>query len=108
MPGKGKRAVDGVFKSWAKRFWKWLSGLGTLDVILAVTFGFFLWFNGRMLHIYETQGSMPESYAVAVIGATIGECGICGWIRTTKDKAKKLKDKSSHDTAPQDEDGAAG
>lgn len=29
---------------------------------------------------------MPESYACAVVAATIGECGICGWIRTTKDK----------------------
>lgn len=29
---------------------------------------------------------MPETYACAVVAATIGKCGICGWIRTNKDK----------------------
>ena len=34
---------------------------------------------------------MPETYACAVVAATIGECGICGWIRTNKDKKQDLK-----------------
>lgn len=34
---------------------------------------------------------MPETYACAVVAATIGECGICGWIRTTKDKRQDRK-----------------
>ena len=29
---------------------------------------------------------LSETYACAVVAATIGECGICGWIRTNKDK----------------------
>ncbi len=32
---------------------------------------------------------IPESYACAVIAATIGECGICGWIRTNKDRRRE-------------------
>ena len=36
--------------------------------------------------------SFPESYACAVIAATIGECGICGWIRTNKDRRRELLD----------------
>ena len=34
---------------------------------------------------------MPETYACAVVAATIGECGICGWIRTNKDKKQDRK-----------------
>lgn len=40
---------------------------------------------------YRSCGSMPETYACAVVAATIGECGICGWIRTTKDKRQDRK-----------------
>jgi hypothetical protein len=32
---------------------------------------------------------IPESYACAVVAATIGECGICGWIRTNKDRRRE-------------------
>lgn len=32
---------------------------------------------------------IPETYACAVIAATIGEAGICGWIRTTKDRKRE-------------------
>ena len=34
---------------------------------------------------------MPETYACAVVAATSGECGICGWIRTNKDKQQDRK-----------------
>ena len=37
------------------------------------------------------EEDMPESYACAVVAATIGECGICGWIRTNKDKKQDRK-----------------
>ena len=47
---------------------------------------FFVWFNWQMIVTFRMYGSMPETYACAVVAATIGECGICGWIRTNKDK----------------------
>lgn len=62
--------------------------IGTLNFILFLVGAFFLWFNWQMLDIFRTCGSIPESYACAVIAATIGECGICGWIRTNKDKKR--------------------
>lgn len=46
----------------------------------------FVWFNWQMILVFREYGSMPETYACAVVAATIGECGICGWIRTNKDK----------------------
>lgn len=72
-----------------KAFW---NKVGTLNVILVVVFILFLRFNAQMIEIYKLQGSIPETYAITVVGALIGECGICGWIRTTKDKQKRHQD----------------
>jgi hypothetical protein len=68
-----------------------IAKIGTLNVILVIVGLFFVWFNCQMLNIYMTVGSIPESYACAVVAATIGECGICGWIRINKDKQQKRK-----------------
>lgn len=65
--------------------------IGTLNLILILVGAFFIWFNAQMLNIFRMYGAIPESYACAVIAATIGECGICGWIRTTKDKRQDRK-----------------
>ena len=63
--------------------------IGTLNVILFLVGIFFVWFNGQMIQTYRMYGSIPESYACAVVAATIGECGMCGWIRTTKDRKRE-------------------
>ena len=63
--------------------------ISTLNIILVIVGVFFLWFNCQMLSIFREQGMIPETYACAVIAATIGECGICGWIRTTKDRRRE-------------------
>lgn len=74
-----------------KKIKKLLSKIGTLNIILIVVGIFFLWFNFEMLQIYRECASIPETYACAVVAATIGECGICGWIRTTKDKKQERR-----------------
>lgn len=63
--------------------------IGTLNIILMIVGAFFVWFNWQMLCIFREQGAIPETYACAVIAATIGECGICGWIRTNKDRNRE-------------------
>ena len=60
--------------------------IGTLNLVLILVGTFFVWFNWQMILTFRMYGSMPETYACAVVAATIGECGICGWIRTNKDK----------------------
>lgn len=67
---------------------KLLSNIGTLNIVLILVGVFFLWFNWQMLQLFRMYGQLPETYACAVIGATIGEAGICGWIRTTKDRKR--------------------
>lgn len=86
MSGKRKLSTR------AKRAWKRIRSavktVGTLNIVLIVVAVFFAWFNCQLLDIYRAYGSIPETYACAVIAATIGECGICGWIRTTKDRKR--------------------
>lgn len=63
--------------------------IGTLNLVLLVVGAFFVWFNWQLLVIFRASGSIPETYACAVVAATIGECGICGWIRTNKDRKRE-------------------
>lgn len=65
--------------------------VGTLNLVLILVGTFFVWFNWQMILVFRECGSMPETYACAVVAATIGECGICGWIRTNKDKQQDRK-----------------
>lgn len=77
------------------RLWKKIKEVagkvGTLNLVLILMFAFFIWFNWQMLCIFRDYAAIPETYACAVIAATIGEAGICGWIRTTKDRKREHK-----------------
>lgn len=68
---------------------KIIAKIGTLNLVLILVGAFFVWFNWQMLITFREYGSIPETYACAVIAATIGECGICGWIRTNKDRSRE-------------------
>lgn len=95
----GKREAGGTKPSlWRKvlaAIGKCIGRVGTLNVVLVVVFGFFLWFNHQILDLAKQGVAVPESYACAVIAATLGECGICGWIRTTKDKRRDKEDENN-------------
>lgn len=90
-----KRHKKSLRRERRKRFFK---GIGTMNIILILVGTFFLWFNWQMLQLFRMYGQLPETYACAVIGATIGEAGICGWIRTTKDR-KRDRDWQKEDEA---------
>lgn len=77
--------------SWLTKLKRKIAKIGTLNIVLVFVFGIFLWFNARMLQIYEAQGQIPETYACAVVAALLGECGFCGWIRTNKDRKQERK-----------------
>ena len=76
------------FHLW-KNIKKAIGKVGTLNLVLILMFAFFIWFNWQMLCIFREYAAIPETYACAVIAATIGEAGICGWIRTTKDRKRE-------------------
>jgi type VI protein secretion system component VasK len=85
----------------------WINRIGTLNFILILVGAFFVWFNWQMLQIFRDMGSIPETYACAVVTATIGECGICGWIKTTKERKREhqweKEDKESEKSAEESE-----
>lgn len=95
----GKREAGGTKPSlWRKVLvviGKCIGRVGTPNIVLVVVFGFFLWFNQQILDLAKQGATVPESYACAVIAATLGECGICGWIRTTKDKRRDKEEKNN-------------
>lgn len=68
---------------------QFIKKIGTLNLVLILVGVFFFWFNLELLQIFREQGNIPETYACAVVAATLGECGICGWIRTTKDRKRE-------------------
>lgn len=68
-----------------------LGRIGTLNIILFVVGVFFVWFNWQMIQLAWSDKGVPETYACAVVAATIGEAGICGWIRTNKDRHMERK-----------------
>lgn len=72
-----------------KKLKEFTQKIGTLNMVLILVGIFFLWFNMELLQIFREQGNIPETYACAVVAATLGECGICGWIRTNKDRKKE-------------------
>lgn len=74
---------------WKRKLNRAIKKIGTLNIILALVGAFFIWFNWQMILMFRECGSIPESYACAVVAATIGECGICGWIRTNKDRRQE-------------------
>ena len=74
-----------------KKIREFIKEVGTLNLILILVGVFFVWFNYEMLITFREYGNIPETYACAVVAATIGECGICGWIRTTKDRRQERK-----------------
>ena len=59
-------------------------GIKTMDLILVIIGVSLVWFTHRMLTLYETTGGIPDT----LLG---GECGVMGWIKTTKDKQQDRK-----------------
>lgn len=60
--------------------------IGTLNIVLLCVFGYMIYINWKMIGVFLTFGSAPETAWCALIAALLGECGICGWIKTSKEK----------------------
>ncbi|EET60366.1 hypothetical protein BRYFOR_07562 [Marvinbryantia formatexigens DSM 14469] len=60
--------------------------IGTLNIVLICVFAYMIYINWKMLDIFLMCGSAPETAWCSLIAALLGECGICGWIKTSKEK----------------------
>ena len=59
---------------------------GTMDKILIIIALFLLVFITIMIWLYYTTGGIPDTLCTCVFAACGGECGVMGWIKTTKER----------------------
>lgn len=59
---------------------------GTMDKVLVVIGIFLLVFVAVMLWMFYVTGSIPDTLCTCVFAVCGGECGVMGWIKTTKDR----------------------
>lgn len=78
--------------------------LSTMDIILIVVGILLVAFTIKMIFVYETTGDIPDTLCNCVFAALGGECGIMGWIKTTKEKNKDrewlLEDRENQEAEP--------
>lgn len=67
------------------------SRLGVMDIILIIVGLSLLAFTVTMIGIYRECGGVPDTLITCVFATLGGECGIMGWIKTTKDRNKERK-----------------
>ena len=61
----------------------------TMDIILAVIAVFLLLFIVVMIWLYYQTGAIPDTLCTCVFAACGGECGVVGWIKTTKERQRE-------------------
>lgn len=66
-------------------------GIGTMNLILIIIGVTLAWFTHRMIALYEATGGIPDTLVTCVFTVLGGECGVMGWIKTTKDKQQDRK-----------------
>ena len=63
-------------------------GVRTMDVILAFIAVFLLAFIVTMIILYYLTGAIPDTLCTCVFAVCGGECGVMGWIKTTKERQR--------------------
>lgn len=66
-------------------------GIGVMDIILIIVGISLLAFTIAMIRLFREYGAVPDTLVTCVFAALGGECGIMGWIKTTKDRNKERK-----------------
>lgn len=62
-----------------------------MDVILLVMAIFIVVFVGTMMWLYYSTGGIPDTLCTCVFAICGGECGVMGWIKTTKERTQERK-----------------
>lgn len=63
--------------------------LRTMDVVLMVIAVFLLLFIAVLLWLYYRTGAIPDTLCTCVFAVCGGECGVMGWIKTTKERQRE-------------------
>lgn len=74
--------------------------VGTMNVILVIVGVCLLVFTVYMIELYKLYGAVPDTLVTCVFACLGGECGVMGWIKTSKDKRQErewtLEDEKRH------------
>lgn len=62
---------------------------GVMDAILFVGIVALVFFTIEMINTFRLIGAVPDTLIVSVFGAVVGEFGIMGVIKNTKEKQRK-------------------
>lgn len=65
--------------------------MGTMDFILLIVFLCLMVFTIAMIVLFTVYGSVPDTLITCVFATLGGECGILGWIKTTKEKKQERR-----------------
>lgn len=77
-------AVSGQKQSFLSRF-------GTMNLILVIIGITLLTFTVVMIDLFKNYGTIPDTLVTCVFAVLGGECGVMGWIKTSKDKNRDRK-----------------
>lgn len=64
---------------------------GTMNIILILIGVFLLIFTGYMIYLFREYGAIPDTLVTCVFASLAGECGIMGWIKTSKERKRERK-----------------
>lgn len=59
-----------------------------MDVILVIIAAFLLVFIIVLMWLYYRTGGIPDTLCTCVFAVCGGECGVMGWIKTTKERQR--------------------
>ena len=82
---------------------------GTMNLILVLVGVALLVFTIAMIVLFKQQYAIPDTLCTCVFAALGGECGVLGWIKTTKERNKQreweLEDRKRQTRSPSTDDG---
>ncbi len=82
-----------------------LERFGTMNFILLVLGVMLFWFTVTMIDLFREYGAVPDTLVNCVFIALTGECGVMGWIKTSKVKHREREwMKEDANTVPPAED----
>ena len=60
---------------------------GVMNIVLIIVGVSLFAFTISMIQVFKEYGAVPDTLVTCVFAALGGECGIMGWIKTSKEKA---------------------
>ena len=65
--------------------------IGVMDLILVIVALMAVSFIVTMIALFINYGSIPDTLCTCFFVAIGGECGVMGWIKTTKERSRERK-----------------